>query len=132
MESLINEAPQKIQGYFIVNRGLLGPICNRAKELGYLPVSIGSGEDKSDDYNKQFDFLKKIDSDFSESIELVETPRKNSGSEIRGYLDNEDFLAFKKSVPQSISSFYQQMVSSKKGRGISEGLEAEELEKKNK
>lgn len=132
MESLINEAPQKIQGYFIVNRGLLGPICSRAKELGYLPVSIGSGEDRSEDYNKQFDFLKKLGSDFPESIELVETPRKNSGSEIRGYLDNEDFLAFKKSVPQSVSSFYQQMVSSKKGRGISESLGVEDLEKKNK
>ena len=36
------------------------------------------------------------------------------------YLDNEDFLAFKKSVPTPISSFYQQLVSSKKGRGVSE------------
>lgn len=129
MESLIMEFPQKIQGYFIVNKGLLGPICSRAKELGYLPVSIGSGEDKSDDYNKQLDFLKKIGSDFHESMELIETPRKNSGSEIRDYLDKEDFLAFKKSVPQSISSFYQQMVSSKKGRQITESLITEKLEK---
>jgi len=130
MESLIMEFPQRIQGYFIVNKGLLGPICSRAKELGYLPVSIGSGEDKSDDYNKQLDFLKKIGSDFHESMELIETPRKNSGSEIRDYLDKEDFLAFKKSVPQSISSFYQQMVSSKKGRQITESLITEKLEKK--
>lgn len=130
MESLIMEFPQKIQGYFIVNKGLLGPICSRAKELGYLPVSIGSGEDKSEDYNKQLDFLKKIGSDFHESMELIETPRKNSGSEIRDYLDKEDFLAFKKSVPQSISSFYQQMVSSKKGRQITESLITEKLEKK--
>jgi len=129
MESLIMEFPQRIQGYFIVNKGLLGPICSRAKELGYLPVSIGSGEDKSDDYNKQLDFLKKIGSDFHEPMELIETPRKNSGSEIRDYLDKEDFLAFKKSVPQSISSFYQQMVSSKKGRQITENLITEKLEK---
>jgi len=62
-------------------------------------------------------------------MELIETPRKNSGSEIRDYLDKEDFLAFKKSVPQSISSFYQQMVSSKKGRQITENLITEKLEK---
>lgn len=122
MEGLTREFPQKIQGYFMVNRGLLGPICSRAKELGYSPVSIGSGEDRSEDYRKQFDFLKKMGGDFPESIELIETTRKHSGSDIRNYLDGEDFLAFKKSVPPSISSFYQQLVSSKKGRAIAESL----------
>jgi len=120
MEGLAKDAPQKIQGYFIVDRGLLGPICSRAKELGYLPVAIGSGEDRSEDYKKQFDFLKKIGGDFPESLELIETPRSHTGEDIRNYLDQEDFLAFKKSVPQSISSFYQQLVSAKKGRGVSE------------
>jgi hypothetical protein len=133
MENLVKDYPQKIQGYFVVNRGLLGPICSKAKELGYLPVSVGSGEDKSEDYRKQFDFLKKLGGDFPESIELVETPRKNSGTEIRKYLDSEDFLSFKKSVPPSISSFYQQMVSSKKGRGVNESIEmTNNLEEKNK
>jgi len=133
MENLVKDYPQKIQGYFVVNRGLLGPICSKAKELGYLPVSVGSGEDKSEDYRKQFDFLKKLGGDFPESIELVETPRKNSGTEIRKYLDSEDFLSFKKSVPHSISSFYQQMVSSKKGRGVNESIEmTNNLEEKNK
>ena len=120
MEGLAKDSPQKVHGYFMVNRGLLGPICSKAKELGYLPVAIGSGEDRSDDYKKQFDFLKKIGGDFPESLELIETPRSHTGSDIRGYLDNEDFLAFKKSVPTPISSFYQQLVSSKKGRGVSE------------
>ncbi len=120
MEGLSKDAPQKIQGYFIVNRGLLGPICSRAKELGYLPVAIGSGEDRSEDYKKQFDFLKKVGGDFPESIELIETPRSYNGSDIRNHLDNEDFLAFKKSVPNRISSFYQQLVSAKKGRSVTE------------
>jgi hypothetical protein len=41
-------------------------------------------------------------------------------------IDAEDFVAFKKLVPQSVASFYQQLVSSKKGTGVNEGANDQE------
>lgn len=120
METLVKENPGKILGYFIVNRGLLGIIYGRAKELGYLVKSIGAGDDRIDDYKKQSDYLKKAGGDFPEDIEIFQTKRSGSGTDVREKIESEDYIEFKKLVPHAISNFYEQLVSAQKGRGIKE------------
>lgn len=122
MESVVRENSKTISGYFIASRGLLGPIYGEAKKLGYLPKFIGCGDDRVEDYKKQSDYLKKSGGDFPDDIEIVETPRTTSGTEVREKIDAEDFVAFKKLVPPSVSSFYQQLVSAKKGTGVNESM----------
>lgn len=120
MEALVRDNPGKILGYFMNTRGLLGPIYGRAKELGYLPQAIGCGDDTVENYKKQSDYLKKAGGDFPKEIEIVETPRSLSATKVRELLDAEDFLAFKKSVPGAIASFYPQLTSALKGRDVKE------------
>jgi cytidyltransferase-like protein len=120
METVVKENAGKILGYFIVNRGLLGIIYGKAKELGYSVISIAAGDDRIDDYKKQTEYLKKAGGDFPDDIEIIQTPRSSSGTEVRGKIDNEDFVGFKKLVPHAVSTFYDQLVSSQNGRSIKE------------
>ena len=123
METVVKENAGKILGYFIINRGLLGVIYGKAKELGYLVKAIAAGDDRIDDYKKQAEYLKKAGGDFPEDIELIQTPRSSSGTEVREKIDNEDFVGFKKLVPHAVATFYDQLVSSQKGRELKESEE---------
>jgi hypothetical protein len=101
-------------------RGLLGVLYGKAKELGYSIKAIAAGDDRLDDYKKQAEYLKKAGGDFPDDIEVVETPRTTSGTEVRNHLQNEDYLAFKKSVPSGVSALYNQLLSSVTGKSIQE------------
>jgi len=111
MEAVVRENPGLIRGFFIIPRGLLGVIYGAAKEHGFEVKKIGAGDDRISDYKKQEIYLKKHGSDFPEEIEVVETPRITSSTEVRKKLKEEDFLGFKKLVPASISSLYQSLAS---------------------
>ena len=127
MENVVKESSGKIQGFFIINRGLLGVIYGKCKELGYLPKAIAAGDDRIDDYKKQSDYLKKAGGDFPDDIEIVQTPRSSSGTEVREKLAEEDFLGFKKLVPPGVSAFYNQLVSAQNGKDIKESQVIEYL-----
>lgn len=136
IEALVKDNPGKILGYFMTNRGLLGPIYGKAKELGYLPQLIGAGEDRIEDYKKQSEWLKKAGGDFPDYIEVVETPRSSSATKVREILNDEDYTKFKKSVPPAICTFYPQLLSSLKGTEIKESdeeinTESSDLNEKN-
>jgi len=120
LESVVKENPGLILGYFISSRSLLGPAYGKSKELGFLPQLIGAGEDRIESYKKQEDYLKKAGGDFPDEVQVVETPRSGSATKVRELLSAEDFVPFKKLVPQSIASFYPQMISSLKGTSIKE------------
>ena len=123
MEAIVKDNPSLIAGYFMTKRGLLGVIYGMAKGMGYKVNLIGSGDDRIEDYKKQSEYLKKAGGDFPKEIEVVETPRTTSGTEIRNSIGEEDFLAFKKLVPQGVSSFYNSLLSSINGKGIKESEE---------
>jgi len=118
MESLVKENHSIIRGYFLNKRGLLGVIYGAAKSHGYLVKTIGAGADRIDDYRKQENYLKKNGPDFPSDIELIETPRSISATEVRETLKNEDFTKFKKMVPSAVSSLYPQLVSAIKGTDV--------------
>lgn len=128
MEGVIKENPDLIKGFFIVNRGLLGVIYGTAKEHGFLVKTIGAGADRIEDYKKQEEYLKKHGSDFPEDIQVVETPRSVTATEVREKLKDEDFLGFKKLVPSSVASFYQSLVSSLNETDVKESEISEESE----
>ena len=92
--------------------------------IGWIHLTIRA----SNHHKKQSEYLKKAGGDFSEEIEVVETPRTTTGNEIRNFIENEDFLAFKKLVPQGVSSFYNSLLSSINGKGIKESEEIIESE----
>ena len=123
MEAIVKDNPSLIAGYFMTKRGLLGVIYGMAKGMGYKVNLIGSGDDRIEDYKKQSEYLKKAGGDFPKEIEVVETPRTTSGTEIINSIGEEDFLAFKKLVPQGVSSFYNSLLSSINGKGIKESEE---------
>ena len=136
MEAIVKDNPTLIAGYFTAKKGLLGVIYGMAKEMGYKVNLIGAGDDRIEDYKKQADYLKKAGGDFPKEIEVVETPRSKSGTEVRKAIEDENFLEFKKLVPQGVSSFYNSLLSSINGKGIKESeeiiteSEIAELEKK--
>ena len=131
MEAIVKDNPSLIAGYFMTKRGLLGVIYGMAKGMGYKVNLIGSGDDRIEDYKKQSEYLKKAGGDFPKEIEVVETPRTTSGTEIRNSIGEEDFLAFKKLVPQGVSSFYNSLLSSiKESEEIIAESETSDLENK--
>ena len=111
MEGVVRENPDLICGFFMVSRGLLGVIYGTAKSHGFSIKSIGAGEDRISDYKKQSEYLKKKGNDFPEDLEIIETPRSSSATEVRDKIKNEDFTSFKKMVPPSISSMYNSLVT---------------------
>ena len=123
MESVVKDNPSLIAGYFTAKKGLLGVIYGIAKEMGYKVNLIGAGDDRIEDYKKQADYLKKAGGDFPKEIEVVETPRSKSGTEVRKAIEEENFLEFKKLVPPGVSSFYNSLLSSINGKGIKESEE---------
>lgn len=120
MEGIVRDNPGKIAGYFIANRGLLGPIYGKAKEYGFLPKVIGAGDDRIEDYNKQAEYLKKAGGDFPEDIKITQTKRSSSGSDVRKKIDSEDYTGFKKLVPQAVANVYNSLIDSQRGTGIKE------------
>lgn len=125
MESISKQNPDLIEGFYMAPRGLLGVLYGKAKELGFKVKAIAAGDDRMEDYKKQADYLKKAGGDFPEDIEIVETPRVTSGTEVRKAIENEDFLAFKKLVPPAVSSLYNQLLSAMTGKAIQESEEIE-------
>lgn len=123
MESISKNNPELIEGFFVAPRGLLGVLYGKSKELGYEVKAIAAGDDRVEDYKKQVDYLKKAGGDFPEEMEIVETPRSTSGTDVRKAIESEDFLAFKKLVPNEVSSLYNQLLSAVKGKDIKESDE---------
>ena len=125
MEGIVRDNPGKISGYFVVNRGLLGPIYGKAKEYGFLPKAIAAGDDRIEDYNKQAEYLKKAGGDFPEDIKIIQTKRSSSGSEVRKKIESEDYTGFKKLVPQAVANVYNSLIDAQRGNGIKEEDEIE-------
>jgi cytidyltransferase-like protein len=111
MEAVVRENQDLLCGFFIINRGLLGVIYGTAKSHGFNVKSIGAGEDRLLDYNKQIEYLKKNGSDFPKDIEIIKTPRSTSATEVREKIKSEDFTSFRKLVPPAISSLYNSLVT---------------------
>ena len=125
MEGIVRDNPGKILGYFVVNRGLLGPIYGEAKEHGFLPKAIGAGDDRIEDYTKQAEYLKKAGGDFPDDIKIIQTKRSSSGSDVRKKIESEDYTGFKKLVPQAVSNVYNSLIDAQRGNGIKEEEEIE-------
>lgn len=111
MEAVVREYPDLLSGFLIVNRGLLGIIAGEVRNLGYRIELIGAGDDRTDDYNKQVDYLVKAGKEFPTTTKVFKTKRITSASEVRDKLESEDFTAFKKLVPPCVASLYATLVS---------------------
>lgn len=107
---------EEIESYLIINRGLLGSGIAKLIEGGYDPILIGAGSDRIEDYKKQIDYLKMSDlkDQINDDIELVETPRTTSGTEVRNTLLSGDFAKFKKVVPKEVANLFNDLVTSVK------------------
>ena len=84
--------------------------------MGYDPHLIGAGPDRIDDYTKQIDYIKMSDikDKISDALDIVETPRVTSGTEVRNAIEDEDFSKFKKMVTKEVSNLYNDLVTSVK------------------
>ena len=113
MDAIVSNNDE-IEGYMIVQRGLLGSAVAKLIDMGYDPQLIGAGEDRMDDYSKQIDYIKVSDikDKISDTLELKETPRTTSGTDARKALQDEDFSKFKKMVPQEVSNLYNDLITS--------------------
>ena len=116
MDSIV-ENNEEIDGYMIVDRGLLGSAIAKLIDMGYNPHLIGAGPDRIDDYRKQIDYIKMSDikDKISDTLDIVETPRVTSGTEVRKSIEDEDFSRFKKMVTKEVSNLYNDLVTSVKG-----------------
>ena len=115
MDAIVN-SNDEIDGYMIVNRGLLGSAIAKLIDMGYDPHLIGAGPDRIDDYTKQIDYIKMSDikDKVSDDLAIVETPRVTSGTEVRKSIEDEDFSKFKKMVTKEVSNLYNDLVTSVK------------------
>lgn len=112
MDSIVSNN-EEIEGYMMVNRGLLGSAIAKLIDMGYDPRLIGAGPDRKDDYTKQIDYIKMSDikDKISDELEIVETPRVTSGTDVRQAIKDQDFSKFKKMVPQEVSNLYNDLIT---------------------
>ncbi len=106
MDGIVGDE-KEIEDYIIVQRGLIGSAIVKLLNKGYNPILIGSGEDRTEDYTKQLDYVKKSDiGDQMKDLKLVQTPRVTSATEVREAIKDEDYLKFKKMVPSAVEKMY--------------------------
>ena len=120
MEAVVRENQDFIRGFVIVTRGLLGVIAGAIRKHGYSIEFIGSGDDRTSDYEKQVEYLKKAGKEFPDRAKVVTTKRVTSGSDVRKKIQDENFTAFKKMVTPEVASLYSTLVSSIHGSAIKE------------
>jgi cytidyltransferase-like protein len=120
MEAVVRENQDFIKGFVVVTRGLLGVIAGAIRKHGYTIELIGSGDDRTSDYEKQVEYLKKAGKEFPDRAKVVTTKRVTSGSDVRKRLKDENFTAFKKLVTPEVASLYSTLVSSVHGSAIKE------------
>jgi len=120
MEAVVRENQDYIRGFVIVTRGLLGVIAGAIRKHGYSIEFIGTGDDRTSDYEKQVEYLKKAGKEFPDRAKVVTTKRVASGSDARKRLQDENFTAFKKLVTPEVASLYSTLVSSINGSAIKE------------
>jgi hypothetical protein len=112
MKSIVDNH-EEIEGYTIMQRGLLGSAIARLIADGYDPIMVGAGDDRKDDYEKQIDYIKisDIKDQLNKKFKLIETPRSLSATDVRNALKDEDFSKFKKMVPSSVSNLYNELLT---------------------
>jgi len=120
MEAVVRENPDIIKGFIVVTRGLLGVIAGAVRKHGYTIEFIGTGDDRTSDYEKQVEYLKKAGKEFPDRAKIVTTKRIASGSDVRKKIKEENFTAFKKLVTPEVASLYSTLVSSIHGSAIKE------------
>lgn len=110
---------EDVEGFILVERGLLGSAINKLLEAGYEPHLVGAGDDRKDDYEKQVDYIKnsEIADRLPKGFKIVETPRTSSATDVREKLLDNDFVGFKKLVPKEVSNYYNNLVSMIKEAG---------------
>lgn len=109
MDAVVNDNKEDLEGYIIVDRGLLGSSINKLVNLGYEPHLVGVGDDRKDYYDKQFDYIKRSElaEKLPEDFKLSETPRFTSATEVRKKLKEEDFAGLKKLLPKAVLNLYK-------------------------
>lgn len=109
MDAVVNDNKEDLEGYIIVDRGLLGSSINKLVNLGYEPHLVGVGDDRKDYYDKQFDYIKRSElaEKLPEDFKLSETPRFTSATEVRKKLKEEDFSGLKKLLPKAVLNLYK-------------------------
>ena len=109
----ISKNNEDVEGFMMVERGLLGSAIYKLLESGYEPHLVGAGDDRKDDYEKQVDYIKnsEISDRLPKGFKIVETPRTSSATDVREKLLDNDFAGFKKLVPKEVSNYYNNLVS---------------------
>jgi cytidyltransferase-like protein len=111
MDSVVGEE-KEIEDYIIVQRGLVGSAIVKLLDKGYKPVLIGAGEDRTDDYTKQIEYVKNSEiGDKMKDLKLVQTPRVTSATEVRNAIKDGDYQKFKKLVPPGVDKMYTALKS---------------------
>lgn len=110
----IAEKNPDIEGFLIVERGLLGSAVAKLVDMGFNPHLVGAGDDRVSDYEKQIEYIKLSDigDKIPRGFKLVETPRSISATDVREKLLAGDYAGFKKLVPKELINFYNTLVAS--------------------
>jgi cytidyltransferase-like protein len=111
MDAVVADNKDSLEGYMIVDRGLLGSAINKMVEIGYQPHLVGVGDDRKEDFEKQFDYIKRSDliNRLPKEFALVSTPRTTSATEVRNKIKEDDFAALKKLLPKPVLNLYKSL-----------------------
>lgn len=109
MDALMEAYPKDFIGYEIVKLGLLGSVINRLVEEGYTPHLVGAGEDREEDYRKQFEYIKKteLQDKLPQDFKLHVSKRSMSATDVREILKAGNFTAVKKLLPPAVLNLYE-------------------------
>ena len=117
---------KEIEDYIIVKRGLIGSAIVKLLEKGYKPNLIGAGEDRADYYTKQIEYVKRSEiGDEIKDLQLVQTPRVTSATEVRQSIGDEDYQKFRRLVPSGVEKMYTALKSAIRGE-IKESYDLDE------
>jgi nicotinamide mononucleotide adenylyltransferase len=120
MDGIVRDE-EEIADYIIVPRGLIGSAIVKLLEKGYKPNLVGAGEDRMKDYTKQIEYVLKSEiGDKVRGLELVQTPRTTSATEVREAIMNDDSQKVKRLVPKSVYNMYSALRSEATGQRVHE------------
>jgi cytidyltransferase-like protein len=110
MSRLHSDMPEQIAGFAIAPNAFLDDIVNLVRP-DFEPDAWGAGADRISGFQRQIDYNNSRNNRLKlpEDFKMIETPRIESGTDVRACISDDNYSKFKTMVPHAVVTFWNQI-----------------------
>lgn len=113
--SIVKKNENSILDFLQTNRVLAEEIFTLLRNHDYEPMSWGAGDDRTDEYKRQLDYILKVKDNqmnVNPNFDIINIPRnivKVSGTMVRNSITNGDKNEFERCMPKYLYKFFDKL-----------------------